>query len=105
MPEELRALVGKREEKRTLGTKDPTEAKRLHAAALAELEAQWASLRAGPRTLSEREAHELAAPAYERWLATHRENPSEQTAWRTDLHQLGRRIPTHDGRSQGGPLL
>jgi hypothetical protein len=47
VPEELRALVGKREEKRTLGTKDPTEAKRLHAAALAELEARWASLRAG----------------------------------------------------------
>jgi universal stress protein E len=86
VPEELRALVGKRKEKRTLGTKDPVEAKRLHAAALAELEDRWAGLRSGPRTLSEREAHELAAPAaYERWLATHRENPSEQTAWRTDL--------------------
>lgn len=85
VPEELRTLVGKREEKRTLGTKDPAEAKRLHAAALAELEARWAGLRAGPRTLSEREAHELAAPAHERWLAAYRENPSEQTAWRTDL--------------------
>ena len=31
VPEDLRALVGKREEKRSLLTRDPVEAKRLHA--------------------------------------------------------------------------
>jgi hypothetical protein len=34
--EDLRALVGKREEKRSLQTRDPVEAKRRHAEALAQ---------------------------------------------------------------------
>jgi hypothetical protein len=86
VPEDLRALVGKREEKRSLGTKDPAEAKRLHATALAEVEVRWTSLRAGPRTLTEREAHKLAAEYYGRWLALYRDNPSQQTVWRVDLY-------------------
>ena len=47
VPEDLRELVGKREEKRSLGTRDPVEAKRRHAEALAEIERRWANLRAG----------------------------------------------------------
>ncbi|WP_238296961.1 site-specific integrase [Methylobacterium soli] len=85
VPADLRALVGKSEEKLSLRTKDPNEAKRLHAIALAELENRWSSLRAGPRRLSEREAHALAAPAYDWWLGLHRDNPSEQTFWRVDV--------------------
>ena len=60
----LRALVGKREEKRSLGTRDPAEAKVRHAQLITELDAQWQNLRAGPRALSEREASEIAAPIY-----------------------------------------
>jgi hypothetical protein len=71
----LRPLLGKREEKRGLATSDPAEAKRVHTQALAELEHRWANLRAGPKTLSEREAHELVPPAYEWWANTHRDNP------------------------------
>jgi integrase len=85
VPEDLRALVGKREEKLSLGTKDPVEAKRLHATALAEVEVRWAGLRAGPRSLTEREAHELAGYAYDRWLAAHRDNPSDQVFWPVEL--------------------
>jgi hypothetical protein len=59
VPEDLRKLVGKREEKRSLQTRDPVEAKRRHAEALAEIESQWANLRAGPKALTEREAHQL----------------------------------------------
>jgi hypothetical protein len=40
VPADLRRLVGKCEVKQTLGTKDPAEAKWLHAKALAELEAR-----------------------------------------------------------------
>jgi hypothetical protein len=78
-------LVGKREEKRSLLTRDPAEAKRLHAEALAELEVRWANLRAGPKALTEREAHQLAAPTHDRWLAHYRDNPSSQTTWDTQL--------------------
>jgi integrase len=81
VPEDLRALVGKREEKRSLGTKDPVEAKRLHAIALAELDKRWASLRAGPCSLTERQAHEMAAVLHDRWVDMHREEPTQQAFW------------------------
>jgi hypothetical protein len=85
VPEDLRALVGKREEKRSLQTRDPTEAKRRHAEALAEIELRWANLRTGPKALTEIEAHQMAATIHDRWLQHHQNNPSDQTSWRTDL--------------------
>jgi integrase len=85
VPEDLRKLVGKREEKRSLQTRDPVEAKRRHAEALAEIEGRWANLRAGPKALTEREAHQLAVAVHDRWLQQHLENPSQQTAWNVDL--------------------
>lgn len=99
VPDDLRALVGKREEKRTLGTRDPMEARVRHTAQMALLEERWAALRRGPREsegaatapcqtirLSERQAHERAAWLYRFWLDKHRENPSAQTFWPTDLY-------------------
>jgi len=85
VPDDLRKLVGKREEKVSLRTRDPAEAKVRHAKALAELEARWANLRAGPKSLSEREAHQLATVAHDRWLEQYRDNPSQQTSWDTEL--------------------
>jgi hypothetical protein len=85
IPDALQPLVGKREVKRSLDTRDPAEAKRRHVQALAEVEAQWTNLRAGPHLLTEREAHDLATIAHDRWLDLHRDNPSEQTLWPTHL--------------------
>jgi hypothetical protein len=85
VPEDLRQLVGKREEKRSLLTRDPTEARRRHAEALAEIELCWVNLRAGPKVLTEREAHQLAVVVHDRWLQRHMDNPSQQTAWPVDL--------------------
>lgn len=87
VPDDLRPILGKREEKRSLGTRDSAEAKRLHSQALAELEQRWANLRAVTKPISEREAHELVAPAYESWINLHRENPSEQTVWKTKFFE------------------
>lgn len=96
VPADLRPLVGKREEKRTLGTRDPEEAKRKHLEALAELESRWAALRTGqaitgpaadaPKSLTEVEAQELAAWMFDHWIRRHRDNPSEQSFWRVDLY-------------------
>jgi Domain of unknown function (DUF6538) len=85
VPEDLRKLVGKREEKVSLQTRDPVEAKLRHAEALAEIEKRWANLRAGPKSLTEREAHQLAVAAHDRWLEQHRDNPSQQTIWDVEL--------------------
>jgi integrase len=81
VPDELRALIGKREEKSSLQTRDPAEAKRRHAEALAAIETRWANLRQGPKTLTERQAHEIASAEYQNWIDRHRENPSEQKFW------------------------
>ena len=89
VPKDLRALVGKREEKRSLGTKDPELAKRLNAEVALEIEAKWASLRAGPQELIEREAHEMAKLVYEGWLELHRANPGLQVLWHPErYHEL-----------------
>jgi integrase len=85
VPDELRKLVGKREEKVSLQTRDPAEAKVRHAKALAELEARWANLRAGPKALTERDAHQLAIVAHDRWLEQYRDNPNQQTSWDIEL--------------------
>ncbi|WP_375785475.1 DUF6538 domain-containing protein [Bradyrhizobium sp. Pha-3] len=85
VPDDLRKLIGKREQKVSLQTRDPAEAKVRHAKALAELEARWANLRTGPKSLTEREAHELAVVAHDRWLEKHRDNPSQQAFWDTEL--------------------
>lgn len=50
VPDDLQKLVGKREEKQSLGTRDPAEAKRKHLAALTAVEERWACCRfRGPR--------------------------------------------------------
>src|ERR1051325_3716691 len=68
VPQDLRPVLGKREEKRSLQTRDASEAKRRHM-----------------QVLTERESHELAKVAHDRWLEMHRDNPSEQTFWPTHL--------------------
>lgn len=77
VPDDLQKLVGKREEKQSLGTRDPAEAKRKHLAALTAVEERWANLMAGPRSLTEREAHELAQAQHDEWLALYRDEPSD----------------------------
>lgn len=84
VPDELRTLLGKTEEKQSLGTRDPAEAKIKQLEALAAVETRWANLKAGPRSLSEREAHEFARSAHDTWLARYRDNPSEQP-WPIEL--------------------
>lgn len=104
VPGELIKLVGKREELRTLGTREPAVAKVRHAAALAEIEARWANLRIGPKALSEREALDLAAPLAEWWIAQYRENPSSQTSWRTEFGERVFAPPSRLAQSGGGSL-
>lgn len=68
VPKDLRAVVGKRELIETLRTKDPAEAKRLHPAAMARLEAVLAAARAqaaGKTTrLTPRQIAEIAGEVY-----------------------------------------
>ncbi|MGU3363084.1 DUF6538 domain-containing protein [Methylobacterium sp. M6A4_1b] len=79
VPDELKALVGSGKTRRSLGTRDHKEGKRLFPAALAALEEHRANLRDGPRGLSERECIEVAVCVTEGFVAHHREASSRQT--------------------------
>ena len=65
VPKDMLALVGKREEKASLGTKDVGEAKRRHAAHAVLVERRWENLRAGVRRLSLLEVNAIAGEFYE----------------------------------------
>jgi hypothetical protein len=69
VPDDLRAVVGKREFKFSLKTKDVTEAKQRHAAEVAKIEAKLANLRKPSRRISLIELQHATANAYERCLA------------------------------------
>lgn len=120
VPSDLVARVGRAIEYFSLQTREPVEAKQRHAEAVARLEARWAELRRGEptdtsgavgdtspasRSLSEREAGQRAEWMYAHWLGLHRENPSLQRFWPTDLYRhlwrsLGGRIEhREDGRT------
>jgi hypothetical protein len=80
VPEALRALLGKREEKVSLGTRDPRLARVLHAAKAAEVEARWAGLRAdaAPKPivkLTDKQEWALAGEIYRRHFAAHEDKP------------------------------
>ena len=85
VPTHLVERVGKREEKRSLATKDPAEAKRLFTQANAEIEARWANLERGDVKLSAREALNLARPFYDGMLAEFHDQPLLQTRWDVEI--------------------
>lgn len=75
VPEDLRPIVKKTEEKFSLGTRDPAEAKVRFSRALAEVEERWARLRQGAVTLTHKELLAVAGQIYAEMVAEHSENP------------------------------
>ena len=76
VPDALRLLIGKLEEKVSLGTRDPAEAKILHASMLAQVEERWRLLLAGVQSLTERQATAIGGEIYRNLVAQHEDNPS-----------------------------
>jgi integrase len=81
VPYDLRNIVGKREEKRSLRTKDPTVAKQRHAEVAAEVEREWKAHRSKPEPLSQREITGLAGILYDEWTSSLRDEPGPPDAW------------------------
>jgi hypothetical protein len=85
VPDDLRKLVRKSEERFTLGTRDPIEAKRLHALKLTEVEERWANLRAGQRPLLPDEVAKHAAAIGDQ-LRRHLEaDPYQPLRWDVEI--------------------
>ncbi|BBF94337.1 DUF6538 domain-containing protein [Blastochloris tepida] len=70
VPKRLRKLVGQREAKCSLGTKDPAKAKILHMQKAAEVAERWENLAAGPRRLVRSQVEALAGEAYRAIIAS-----------------------------------
>nr|WP_162244620.1 tyrosine-type recombinase/integrase [Afipia sp. Root123D2] len=67
--------MGKREQKVSLRTRDPAEAKIAHARVSAEIEERWHRLTAGAQDLSHRQAEAVAGEIYRAMVAEHADNP------------------------------
>jgi hypothetical protein len=64
VPDDLRERLGKREEKKLLGTRDPDRARMLHALHHVKVEERWRLLREGERTLTSVQCEALAGEVY-----------------------------------------
>ena len=86
VPGDLRPLLGKVEEKRSLRTKDPKLARERHAEVAAEVEREWKAHRAEPQPLTQREIVALAGLVYKDWATGPlADEPGNANAW---LHVL-----------------
>ncbi len=80
VPKHLRPLVGKVEEKVSLRTRDPAEAKIAHARVSAEVEARWQQLAAGVQELSHRQIEGIAGAIYREMIEAHGDDPDKVPA-------------------------
>jgi hypothetical protein len=85
VPDDLRNLIEKREERFSLGTRDPSEAKRLHALKLAEVEERWSNLRAGQRPLSPDDIARLASEIGDQLRRQLEADPYQPLRWDVEI--------------------
>ncbi|HWA18919.1 MAG TPA: DUF6538 domain-containing protein [Devosia sp.] len=113
VPHALRAVVGRTEIRRSLGTKDPKEARRRHRAVAEEIESEWDRIRSlrsatddeAPArlvSLSHKDAHALAGEIYLEQIAKHEHDPGDAVEWHRMVHLATNALPL-DRRPEGAP--
>lgn len=75
VPRDLQSLVGKTEEKVSLKTRDPVEAKIAHARVAGEVEARWQMLRRGVQRITHKQAVGIAGEFYRRLVLDNQDDP------------------------------
>ncbi len=94
IPTDLVGHLGRSLEKRSLGTKDPSEARVRFAAVSAEVEALWQGARESlatrapepvMRRLTHKEVHAIAGEVYRSVVGRHEDDPAPQAAWQREL--------------------
>jgi hypothetical protein len=92
VPEALRGLVGKREVRVSLKTKNPREAAARHPEVAAQVAAEWVALREGPRPPTLKEASALAGLWYRWFSALFEDDPGDEPdgwmMWVEELHEI-----------------
>lgn len=92
VPADLVGVIGKKEVKVSLGTKDPSEAKLRHVIALQKLQDRWSLERAQPESLTQKQIFALAGEAYREWVEQHDEQPGEPGVWQAVINRNRREI-------------
>lgn len=99
VPGDLRAIIGKREEKISLRTKDPAEAKAAYVKVAADVENRWKVLRSAPARLTHRQTVALAGEVYQEWFTSHGDEPFEPGLWAA-YHDLLNGTDTPESREK-----
>lgn len=102
VPKDLRAVIGKTEVVQSLRTKDAGEARKAHAELAAEIEARWASLRAGTQRLTDEQVAALAGEAYRDAIAAYGADPGEPEGWEGSQSALEAALDAADEDTAGG---
>jgi integrase len=96
VPAQLRPILKKTEEKCSLRTRDPEQAKLRHAVKAAEVARRWAGLRRGVQTLTFKQATALAGKFYRERIAANENDPGAPEQWENKFKKLkqdGKLIP------------
>jgi integrase len=92
VPANLRAAVGKRELVRSLGTKDPREARLKAPTVLSHFDAILTAARNGGASLTQRAVVALCGEWYRAECARLGDNPGREPDWEMDLEQLSEQL-------------
>ncbi|WEK03902.1 MAG: hypothetical protein P0Y65_17165 [Candidatus Devosia phytovorans] len=105
VPERLRPLVGKREVKISLGTRDAEEAKVRHAEVALQVDREWRDLLSrpkaptptgGPIDLPKATLTAFAGEIYRDFLKAHESDPGEEYAWTVKLRGIQICLEPHE---------
>jgi len=81
VPKDLRPILNKTEELRSLRTKDPAVARQRYVIVAAEVERHWQALRSGPITLTNQQITALAGLLYREETSALADEPGSPEAW------------------------
>lgn len=113
VPVEFKPIVKKDEIRRSLRTKDPTEARRVFKQVVAEIEAEWQHMKEAAafvkphlpeRSLSQMDAHGLAGEVYRSIVDLHKANPGHPERWEKEIAELQRMLPARE-RTPGAHIV
>lgn len=88
VPSGLRAILGCAEEKISLRTKDPADAKIAHAKILAEVESRWKNLAQGVQSLTHKQIESIAGAIYKELIENHEHEPWSFYDWKPEFYHF-----------------
>ncbi len=99
IPADLVDQMGKREFKVSLGTKDPTTAKRLFSDKEREFDARCRALRATPASIPHRQIVALAGKLYHQMMTALEDEPGEPEIWKRVL-EIGEAVYANEDKME-----